>query len=324
MSDVVKTLAKREHYGNHEYNYFLDRELQEQLLSYEDSVYERGMAAPLMLKTALVSAATEGRPVRTKIILDDISGWTNFENPPKIVKAPEKPATKIRTRDISLRDPRQKDIQVDFYHFLDNEKYMEQYRYDHTYRQTCMSARGNLSSCGGSAVDSCQVGKPVAGPEQLTSRQQRHSIRTKEESSRSKAPMALQHKSQSESSILDLQHKYKFDPDVLKTAAVPTSPGHSPLLENEPGPSAEGEGKEINQSSTGRTRVNSASSNKSSHSIKEANRTKQLDVNQNPTKPPAPPKIMQPLAPNHKGGMLTGKNPHHTPSYAYTLEGQTL
>ncbi|KAJ8300517.1 hypothetical protein KUTeg_022036, partial [Tegillarca granosa] len=117
--------------SSHEYNYFLDRQLQNKLLSIDDESTEPNVK---------FSISTETKPSKPTSKVDEITGWT----PSKIaLRKPEK-ENKVKESQTPWINPSKstkQQIQDNFLfrHYADYREYIEQYRQEHSCIAAMMS-----------------------------------------------------------------------------------------------------------------------------------------------------------------------------------------
>ena len=141
----------------HEYNMFMDKEIQKRLSQVSDYVAVKHLSddcvANVFVNNVVKTTSKKSlkRAVKSAISsFTDLSAWsydltaarqnagtdvTNSNNNNR--KAFEKPPSRMSrdsyTSSTGWKEPRMRDIVFPFCHFADTKRYIEQYRYDHTY-----------------------------------------------------------------------------------------------------------------------------------------------------------------------------------------------
>lgn len=128
------------HESNHEFNMFLDHEIQKKLLDisekgYDDDVFFMGNSN--FIQPQVQTAVKNTNRVRYPKYEEFCSWQDSGKYPKDNVKKPENKTSRLnRERESSnalWKDFKPKEIQYIFKHFTDTAQYIEQYRYDHTY-----------------------------------------------------------------------------------------------------------------------------------------------------------------------------------------------
>lgn len=177
---------------------------------------------------------------------EDFCAWC--PDPNVKVRKPDKVAKTQATKEREYhvwRDYRPKEINFVFKHYPDWQRYIEQYRYEHTY---------NFGPLSKEMIDIHHVGSITDNITMLTSRQKRPPPRLRSEgnlqSLSNPGSNAVTPRTQSESNILELATKYKLTP----TASPPLERQELEPIITQPGATRSGSAK---------SRSNSASSTRS-------------------------------------------------------------
>lgn len=231
--------------SQHEYNYFLDKEIQRKLLGISDSdAYSPWGRDSFRNPTPILTSPPKSQRSRLRnIFKEELCGWTDAAV--AIATVPESAAKKAdklvsqrtnRDKESSLgwKDQRVRDITYDFKHYGDVTRYMEQYRYEHTY---------NFGPLGREPIEitTCKIiplrdntptpvqyaerhHNPLASIHPPNAPANKQTVPSDQQSNTSdnKSSDKIGH-SQSEPNILELAHKYKFAPSVLKEARAQRS-----------------------------------------------------------------------------------------------------
>ena len=244
------------HASQHEYNYFLDRDIQKRLHHLAESDTRRAWANEYTWITSnpqYVGPPKSQKSRRAILLPDDFTGWSDGGGPnansgAEASKKQEKINKLSREKESSTgwKDYRMRDISFEFRHYGDVSKYMEQYRYEHTY---------NVGPLGREPIEitTCKIvplQDDIPTPSVYSDGQQHHHhhhhhnpFASNKHRRQDLSPVSNQtvqqpngnvhssttdsfytdshagiHHVQSDSNILDMAHKYKFAPSVLKEA----------------------------------------------------------------------------------------------------------
>lgn len=235
--DPVVTLKKRNE-SSHDYNYFLDREIQEKLLDFVDLENDREQigSASFIVQNFDLLVSNHGSNTQNsfwnskkKTNADDFGGWAGWELPIRSQRTSEKTTRSTnKPRDFQFyKDWKAKDIQYTFHHFQEFKQYMEQYRNQHTYKSGAIGKHAV-------PVNGTMAPDGLTADQAVLSRLQQYPVRynrsrTPPEVSRShRSAFNPDKKSQSEANILELQHRYRFDPEVVRAVGSPDVNPHLP------------------------------------------------------------------------------------------------
>ncbi len=348
----------------HQYDYLADCEIQSKLLDIGEIEGDKNLTSTVtgavtynnalgLYEQPQQKSSAKSRTVTSQVHHDDFGGWSFADGPLRVTKPPEKitrNSTRIRDyRDSFGRDWKTKEIPYDFRYHDDRKKYIIQYRNNHTYSHVLKEARGSRPGSGTPIVIPPMLqnseDRNMSIPDQaILNRQQQLPPRLKMEymqtfassnitqSNNSGTPKPLlttDNKSQSESSILELQHKYKFDPDVLKAATANVNEAEeldsTADSESYSIRSRGGSARSIRSSKTsakGRTPV--AHLNPIKHGVPLRHAPGTTPLAHTPPSPHGPQPVAQPPSITGHAPFFAGKTVKHTPSNGYAIDGQTL
>ena len=246
--------------AKHENNHVMDRRLQVQMLELDEAEKEKDLVNTLnqnsfpglqLIQGNKTEAPSSGSSSsKQKSLASAVSKQEGFcawcPDPNVKLRKPDKVAkTQQKEREFHVwRDYRPKEINYVFKHYMDWRRYIEQYRYEHTY---------NFGPLSKEMIDIHQVGSIADNITTLTSRQKRPPPRLRSEgnlqSLSNPGSSMPTPRTQSESNILELAHKYK-----LTMTASPPLEGEElePIITR---PSSTG-----SRSGSARSRTNSATS----------------------------------------------------------------
>ena len=250
--------------SKHENNHLLDREIQLQMLEVDEDERDKALVAAFNNQTTSKNQSTQSsnqptmpssgnssskqksaQPVSSSSRQEDFCAWCP-NGTVKLRKLDKASKTQQKEREYHVwRDYRPKEINFVFKHYPDWQRYIEQYRYEHTY---------NFGPLSKEMIDIHQVGSITDNITTLTNRQKRPPPRLRSEgnlqSLSNPGSSSVTPRTQSESNILELATKYKL-----------TSTASPPLERTELGPIITQPGS--NRSGSAKSRSNSASSSRS-------------------------------------------------------------
>ena len=217
---MMNDSQQKEYAAKHaRHNLSTDRKVQDQLLALEEETedlttaaqyFHQSAAKSIAKPTGTKTQATKSETLGNVTLADAFSAWawktdvlvTNPATKLKKIEKPQKPKGDQNWRDWRDAFNRSREISYVFKHYADSSSYIEQYRGDHTYGHGLLNKEGHQH------------------PDQVIHRIQRPAqLRYKLENTASNWTHRVTPQTSSDSAILELQHKYKFDPSALKAAS---------------------------------------------------------------------------------------------------------
>ena len=297
--NIMNSREDERNESNHEYNFFLDKEIQKKLIAYDESSEE------VLNHFRTNSGLTRAYAVKC-IIKDDFCGWsaeTSFrpKKPEKVVRPVQKEAPRWDTGRPA------KEINYVFKHYRDSKDYMNQYRLEHTYNF------GPLGKDG--ATVEIHTTRVTSNPAPQDAKSKQHPPRLKSHSDSQVRPTTPNGDTpRGDNNVLELAHKYKFAPHILRAAQVQSAERRR-------------DNDDSDVQSTTKNRVSSASSQSRR---RKSGKATALQPSKVPAIPPSPtgtsagkqPRKSSPTA--NGTPFFQGKTMKHLPSNGYAIDSQAV